>query len=107
MLTWIIQIFIISILFISLVHHLIYFLKNTLTVPKIKDLVSSSSKKYENIYSVVRSNVNEQNNHYSDIDLLKPVLSMKDELKHFFKNQMKEEICDTTDISNIDSLSYI
>ena len=46
MLSWVIQITLISIILIFLVHHLINFFKSTLTVPKIKDLVNTSSKKY-------------------------------------------------------------
>ena len=109
MLTWIIQIIFISILFIFLVHHLILFLKNTLTTPKIKDLVTYSNKKYENIYSIINSsqstdisklNTNYANNFQdgSDIQSL-PILStndipsssMKDELKNFLKSQLDDE----------------
>ena len=53
MLSWVIQITLISIILIFLVHHLINFFKSTLTVPKIKDLVNTSSKKYENIYKIL------------------------------------------------------
>jgi len=114
MLTWIIQIIFISILFIFLVHHLIHFLKNTLTSPKMKDLISSSNKKYENIYSVLNSNLNVNeniNSHFikedhisfhdgSDIQSL-PIIqdssaisssSMKDELKFFLKTQLNNEL---------------
>lgn len=114
MLTWIIQIIFISILFIFLVHHLIHFLKNTLTTPKMKDLISSSNKKYENIYSILNSNLNLNeniNSHFikedhisfhdgSDIQSL-PIIqdsttisssSMKDELKFFLKTQLNNEL---------------
>jgi len=66
MLTWIIQISIISIIFIFLVHHLLLFFKSTLTVPKIKDLVNSPTQKYQNIYDTISN----KNNSYSTIDLL-------------------------------------
>jgi hypothetical protein len=79
MLSWIIQISIISIIFIFLVHHLISFFKTTLTVPKIKDLVNSPIKKYQGIFDTI-SNSNKINksfessylntNSYTDIDLL-------------------------------------
>lgn len=96
MLSWIIQIIFISVLFIFLVHHLIIFLKNTLTTPKIKDLVTSSNKKYENIYNTINqsSTLNPiiTFNDGSDIQSL-PILepSMKDELKHFLKSQLSDE----------------
>ncbi len=56
MLAWIIQISIISIIFIFLVHHLFGFFKSTLTVPKIKDLVNSPTQKYQNIFDTINTN---------------------------------------------------
>ena len=53
MLTWIIQISLISIIFIFLVHHLLMFFKKMLTVPKIKDLVNSPNQKFQNIYDTI------------------------------------------------------
>lgn len=58
MLSWIIQITIISILFIFLIHHLFEFFKSTLTVPKIKDLVNTPTKKYESMYSTIYNKMN-------------------------------------------------
>ena len=104
MLTQIIQISIISIIFIFLVHHLIGFFKSTLTVPKIKDLVNSPSQKYQNIFNTINtnsytnSNSSFNANSYTAIDLLptSPVTGldtstkdmMKDELKSFLKKQL-------------------
>ena len=56
MLFWTIQITTISIILIFLIHNLINFFKSTLTVPKIKDLVNTTTKKYENIYNIISSN---------------------------------------------------
>jgi hypothetical protein len=53
MLSWIIQISLISIILIFLVHHLIGFFKTTLTVPKIKDLVNSPSQKYQHMFDTI------------------------------------------------------
>ena len=96
MLSWIIQITIISIVLIFLVHHLINFFKSTLTVPKIKDLVNTPTQKYENMYNIinkhkeVNNNLN-VNNEYTLIDLLpkKDDSSMKSELKNFLKSQLR------------------
>ena len=104
MLSWIIQISLISIIFIFLIHHLLLFFKSTLTVPKIKDLVNSPTQKYKNIYETISN----KNNSYTTIDLLPSsdfdsptefVLqdlniekkSMKDELKSFLKKQLNNE----------------
>jgi len=87
MLAWTIQIIIISILFIFLVHHLIWFLKNTLTIPKTKDLVRTTNKKYDNIYSVIEKPLDS-----SYIDLLPTdSTNMKDELKNFLKEHLDYE----------------
>ena len=55
MLSWIIQITIISIILIFLVHYLINFFKSTLTVPKIKDLVNAPIQKYEKMYNIIQT----------------------------------------------------
>ena len=113
MLGWIIQIAIISIIFIFLVHHLIIFFKTTLTIPKVKDLVNSSNYKYKNIFDTISNNSNNSNtlnnsNSYTRIDLLpigtdKP--SMKDELKSFLKNQLNATANSTFDIAGLNSTS--
>ena len=116
MLSWIIQITIISILFIFLIDHLIKFFTNTLTVPKIKDLVNNPNKKYESIHELIS---NSSCSHYSK-DLNKNETSteivnlpsslkkedkdssekMKNELKYFLKNQLKEEEINLTEYSS-------
>jgi hypothetical protein len=105
MLSWIIQISIISIIFIFLVHHLLCFLKSTLTVPKMKDLVNSPVKKYQDIFDTIsqgNSNTNfnkylptsNVDTDYTDINLLPTEIlnssgtDMKDELKMFLKKQL-------------------
>jgi hypothetical protein len=104
MLGWIIQIAIISFIFIYLVHHLLNFFKNMLTVPKVKDLVDSPNKKYEDIFATLNNtnksfsnnNSNNSNNSFTEIDLLPSSSSnkdssntdMKDELKNFLKKQL-------------------
>ena len=118
MLSWIIQITITSIILIFLVHYLFNFFKETLTVPKIKDLVNSPSQKYQYMFDTIsksgqsfsdyndtNANANANANSYTAIDLL-PTESqtnlnnsnfildiptkdaMKDELKSFLKKQM-------------------
>ena len=100
MLSWIIQITIISIILIFLVHHLINFFKSTLTVPKIKDLVNSPSQKYENMYNIIQNGsstpINLKNNvflneEYKLVDLIpkqEETPTMKNELKNFLKKQL-------------------
>jgi len=96
MLSWIIQITIISIVLIFLVHHLFNFFKSTLTVPKIKDLVNTPTQKYENMYNIINKHKEVNNNldvknEYTLIDLLpkKDESTMKSELKNFLKSQLR------------------
>ena len=91
MLSWIIQISLISIIFIFLVHHLLMFFKTTLTVPKIKDLVNSPNQKYQHIYDTI----SHKSSSYTDIELLpddnflnSSESTMKNELKSFLKKQL-------------------
>jgi hypothetical protein len=133
MLSWILQITIISIVLIFLVHYLFNFFKSTLTVPKIKDLVNSPTQKYENMFNIISKNnsktINNDDDNYGDnnnfnkndndynnaeieytlTDLLptqQPKTDMKNELKNFLKKQMNksDETNNTTPISALDSM---
>jgi hypothetical protein len=129
MLSWILQITIISIVLIFLVHYLFNFFKSTLTVPKIKDLVNSPTQKYENMFNIITknnskipnkndyndNNDNNDNNNNTEIeytltDLLptqqQTKTDMKNELKNFLKKQMNpsDESNNTTSISALDSM---
>lgn len=94
MLAWVIQITIISIVVIMLIHHLIQFFKTTLTVPKFKDLVNTSTHRYEQIYDIINNTSQKpSSDEYTLIDLLpqqtdEPKLAMKNELKNFLKSQL-------------------
>lgn len=102
---WVIQITILSLVLIFLVHHLINFFKSTLTVPKLKDLVNTTNKKYENIYNIINTNdlKNEKNevNEYNLVELIpKKEENMKSELKNFLKSQLHNS--NTNDSYKID-----
>ena len=122
MLSLIIQITIVSIIFIFVLHYLINFFRDNLTVPKIKDLVNAPNKKYENMYNVISSQTATPSSSpkYNDYDLLPslssstnssnssnsssslPQESMKDELKSFLKKQL-QVAASSTDISTLTS----
>ena len=106
MIGWILQISIISFLFIFLVHHLITFLKSTLTIPKIKDLVDSPSQKYKNIYAQLSNNSNkcrdENVEEQVKVNVKVADSSMKQDLKSFLKKQLNSEQ-HVSDIQSIDS----
>jgi hypothetical protein len=115
MLSLIIQITIVSIIFIFVIHYLINFFRDNLTVPKIKDLVNAPNKKYENMFNIIASHTAIPSPKYNDYDLLPtssttiassalPQESMKDELKSFLKKQLQVS-ASSTDISTLASTS--
>ena len=115
MLSWIIQITIISTILIFLVHYLINFFKSTLTVPKIKDLVNAPIQKYENMYNIIQTRTTEpiasshmsSQNEYTLIDLLpnKEEITMKNELKDFLKKQLRSSNDSGSDIATLDTMT--
>ena len=128
MLSWILQITIISIVLIFLVHYLFNFFKSTLTVPKIKDLVNSPTQKYEskimfNIITKNNSKTHNDNNDYNDnnfndnndnnneneytlTDLL-PTQQTKTDMKNELKNFLKKQMNPTTETNNINNTTSI
>jgi hypothetical protein len=104
------------------VHHLIQFFRDTLTVPKIKDLVNAPAQKYENMFSAMNHgggsesmmNYNKSFDENYKKSLLPPsasvstslsptefdVASMKDELKSYLKNQHFQS---SSSINDLDS----
>jgi len=61
MVFWIAKIIIFSIIFIFLIHNILNFLFETLTISKTKDMVQITNQNYKNIYEVLSRNVNDQN----------------------------------------------
>jgi len=59
MLFWVIKIIIFSITFIFLIHNIINFLLETLTVSKTKDMIQITNNNYKNIYEVLSHQIQE------------------------------------------------
>ena len=76
----IVQWVIISLILIMLVHHLYFFFKNTLTVPKVKDLVHQPSQLYKEIEETLVTSQENNTIKLSSVD----TKEMKTELKNFF-----------------------
>jgi len=103
---------IVSIVFIFLVHHLLYFFKSTLTVPKVKDLVNSPSQKYQHIFDTLQKSSNGNSSSYTNIDDLLPKeeetsSSMKSELKNFLKKQLNSNDNSSMNVMGFDSYDTI
>jgi hypothetical protein len=103
MLFWIIKIIIFSIIFIFLIHSIINFLLETLTISKTKDMIQITNNNYKNIYEVLsqQSQVNilqEQENAYDEnitpIDSLPNTISFdeNDDMKNELTNYLREQL---------------
>ena len=97
MIIGILQWVIISLILIMLVHHLFSFFKNTLTVPKVKDLVNQPSQLYKEIEETLIASDNNNNNNNNTVKLTSTVnekldtKEMKNELKNFFDELSKNK----------------
>ena len=79
MLSWAIQTTIISLVIIFLVHSIYRYFKETLTIPKVKDLVNKPQKQYETLFDTMKeSNIKPQYSKETNEN-------MKDELKNYLK----------------------
>ena len=87
MIWWTLQWIIISLLLITLLHYLYSFFKNTLTIPKIKDLVTKPNEAYNEIMSTI------QERHKQPITQDD---SMQDELKNFLNELKKPKKTEST-----------
>jgi len=85
MLYWTIQWIIISLILIILLHNLYTFLKNTLTFPKVKDLVTRPTQRYNELLSTIK---NDNADFKPTTKLPSENEGMKNELKHFL-NELK------------------
>ena len=74
---------ILSFTFIFLFHNLYLFFKHNLTVTKVKDLVSTTDEKYNDILSVIN---NDEDNSSSKLTDNINTDEMKNELKDYIKN---------------------
>ena len=93
---------VISLLLIALVHYLYTFFKDTLTVPKVKDLVNKPAKRYDEMYDSIRM----QNSMVMQQQQSTPVQqSMQDELKNFLSELKKPNNANSNSNTNTNTNS--
>jgi hypothetical protein len=90
---------IISLALIILVHHLYTFLMNTLTVPKIKDLVNKPKEQYKDLFQTMQQSGMQGNNMQSNMQSnmqgnKKTNADMADELSSFLNDLKKKSPID-------------
>jgi len=83
---WIAQVVIVSFVIIFLLHNLYFFFKETLTVPKMKDMVKRPQQKYDTLFRELRMR-NEESKSADDgnaeNDVTNANAAMKNELKRY------------------------
>jgi hypothetical protein len=84
MLLWYVTWIFISLLLIVLVHYLYSFFKNTLTVPKMRDLVNKPMERYNEIYTTIHESKNESS--ASSGSIANDNSDMQNELKQFLQH---------------------
>jgi hypothetical protein len=113
---WIIKVSILSLVFIFLLHYLYSFFISTLTVPKVKDLVTLPQKKYNEMFDSLqqqqqqqiplqpmqRINGNNENGNSTNAS----TQSMKEDLIHFLKDLGSTSTSGYPFDSNISSFSF-
>jgi len=58
---WFIQVSVVSLIIIYVIHNLYSFFKDTLTVPKIKDMVKRPQQRYDTLFRELRNQVHASN----------------------------------------------
>jgi len=95
---WTIQVLVTSFVIIFVLHNLYVFFKDTLTVPKIKDMVKRPQQKYETLFRELRNNginngANNGANNSNNVNANDESNAMKNELKRYLMdlNTMQQQ----------------
>jgi hypothetical protein len=104
MFLFVVQSTILSVIFIYITHSLFLYFRDTMTVPKIKDLVNAPSKQYMDMYGIISKNKDNDDDYEYDNDKedVRQIVSadMKNELTDFFKKKVRDAR-DSTYISEL------
>ena len=96
MIVWVVRWSVTSLILILLVHYIYTFLIDTLTIPKVKDLVHRPLMRYNEILSDISTKT-----HYNTSDTQSNTQSnMQTELKSFLMNLNKNASVDHVQINN-------
>ena len=110
---WIIKVSVLSLVFIFLLHYLYSFFISTLTVPKVKDLVTLPQKKYNEMFDSLQQQQQQQMplqpmQRGNENNANASTQSMKEDLIHFLKDlgSTSTSTSDYSFDSNISSFSF-
>lgn len=82
---------VISLVVIMLTHNIYIFLKDTLTVPKVKDFINEPNNIYKEVEETLKKSRENNSNNTTEIKNNINENEMKDELKNFFKELNTEK----------------
>ena len=77
---WFIQVSVVSLLIIFVMHNLYSFFKDTLTVPKIKDMVKRPQQRYDTLFRELRNQVVAE----------QPIANANDDMKNELKRYLMD-----------------
>lgn len=105
MLSWIIQMSVISLVLIILIHYLFTFFKTNLTIPKVKDLVNKPQEQYEMLFNTIKNtNTNDSGSKNNTVLQTNPPannsVKTNDDMKAELKNYLKELSDSNVGLSN-------
>jgi len=93
---WFVQVVIVSIVIIFLLHNLYIFFKETLTVPKMKDMVKRPQQKYESLFreleELKRDHINTSNTNGSTVNVSNASANMSNASANMSNDAMKNEL---------------
>lgn len=115
---------IISIIIIFIIHNIFDYLKNTLTAPKVKDLIHKPKNEYEKINNLINSSNNIVNNNIVNNNIVNnndnpdnindsndikiDTQNIKEELKDFFNElNNKKDITEILDYQSTDNNKFM
>ena len=82
---WVVQVVTVSFVIIFLLHNLYCFFKETLTVPKMKDMVKRPQQKYDALFRELRMRNEETNGNAEGEVANANAAAMKNELKRYLE----------------------
>ena len=85
---WVIQVMIVSFVIIFILHNLYFFFKETLTIPKMKDMVKRPQQRYDTLFRELRMHNEEHSNNAADTTA-SAAASARDGNADAMKNELK------------------
>ena len=91
---WFIQVSVVSLIIIFVIHNLYTFFKETLTVPKIKDMVKRPQQRYDTLFRELRNQVAENANANANANASASSIVNSSSNADDMKNELKRYLMD-------------